>query len=90
MKTGGTQVSVPKATNTSRFKAGDYLKCTSSTSCGYTVGKVYQVFESDSGYKCLMADDGLEDPLSLLLSTFVKVDKETCDNTQRSHLTVVS
>lgn len=65
MKTGGTQV---------KYKAGDVLVCVKSHSCGYTEGNRYEVYENRNGWKCLMADDGFSDPLSLLVSEFKKYE----------------
>ena len=60
-----------------KFKSGDKIICTSSTSCAYTVGKVYEVYLNNNEWKCLKGDDGLEDLLSLTLSTFRKFDPKT-------------
>ena len=53
-----------------KFRAGNKIICTSSTSCAYTVGKVYEVYLNDHKWKCVKGDDGLEGLLSLTLSTF--------------------
>lgn len=74
MKTGGTQVEVPKKRHTNLMKVGDIMECTYSASCGYTVGGRYEVVEDDSGFACLVADDGLYDYPSLLVSKFKKVE----------------
>lgn len=70
MKTGGTQVAIPKASNKTGFKPGDIVICTMATSPGYTEGKHYEVYLNDQGWKCLKADDGYEDILSMMVSTF--------------------
>lgn len=70
MKTGGTQVPLPKNNNRQKVKVGDILECTSSASCAYTIGKIYEVYSNENGFKCLKGDDGIEDIHSMLLSTF--------------------
>ena len=44
MKTGGTQVPVPKAANKTKFNEGDLLVCIKSASPAYTEGGTYQVY----------------------------------------------
>lgn len=58
-----------------RAKPGDILECVKSNSVGYTEGKTYEVYLNDKGQKCLLADDGLEDLLSLLVSEFKRVEE---------------
>lgn len=74
MKTGGTQVPLPKNNNHQKVHVGDTLECTSSASCAYTSRKRYKVYKNEDGYKCLRGDDGLEDIYSMLLSTFKVVE----------------
>lgn len=70
MKTGGTQVKTPKTSNNTRFNAGDTVVCIKSHSCAYTEGKPYLVYLNDKGWKCIKGDDGLEDIVSMLVSSF--------------------
>lgn len=57
-------------TATTKKKDGDVLICVKSASPGYTEGKEYTVFTNKHGFTCLMADDGLEDIISMLVSSF--------------------
>lgn len=82
-KTGGTQVKLPTPSNTSTFNAGNVVVCTKSQSCGYKEGKKYTVYLNDKGWKCLKGDDGYEDIISLMLSSFSK-------GTEGKHLEVVT
>ena len=72
MKTGGTQVPVPKASNTTKFEAGDLLECTKGMSPAYKTGETYEVYLNDKGWKCLKGGDGLEDIISMMVSSFKK------------------
>ena len=64
--------------NRNSFKAGDVLVCTNSQSCGYTLGSKYVVYQNSKGWKCLKADDGYEDIVSMMVSSFtVVVDTNT-------------
>lgn len=73
MKTVGTNVPVKKPTNTVRFKEGDTIVCIKSNSVAYTENKTYEVYKNDKGWTCILGDDGLEDPVSMLVSSFRKV-----------------
>ena len=75
MKTGGTQVPVPKASNTTKFNGGDLLVCIKSASHAYTEGKAYKVYLNDKGLKCLEGNDGLEDIMSMMVSVFRKTSE---------------
>lgn len=56
------------------FEVGDELMCISSASCAYTKGKTYEVYANHQGKKCLMGDDGLEDPIKSLVSVFKRLE----------------
>ena len=71
-KKGGTQAPIPKASNKVDFGVGDTVVCTKSQSCAYTEGKSYQVYANDKGWKCIKGDDGLEDIVSMMVSSFKK------------------
>ena len=73
MKSGGTQVEIKKPTNDRKYNAGDVLECTHAASCGYRAGDQYTVYLNGNGWKCLRGKDGLEDIISMLISTFKKV-----------------
>lgn len=75
MKTGGTKVDLPKASNKSGFKEGDELVCTKSQSCAYTEGGTYVVYKNDKGWLCLQGNDCLEDILSMMVSSFKVLEK---------------
>jgi hypothetical protein len=72
MKTGGTQVPIKKPNNRTKFKPGDSVVCIKSASCAYTEGRVYKVYKNDKGWTCITGDDGLEDIMSMLVSSFKK------------------
>ena len=73
MKTGGTQVPIKKPSNNTKFKEGDVVVCIKSASVAYTEGKTYEVYKNDKGYLCMTGDDGLEDIVSMMVSSFKKV-----------------
>lgn len=72
VKSGGTKVPLPKPSNGGVFNVGDTLVCTKSASCGYKEGNTYTVYANDKGWKCLKADDGFEDIMSFMVSSFRK------------------
>lgn len=74
LKNGGTNVKPPKPSNSTAYKAGDKLVCIKSHSPAYTEGRSYTVYQNDEGWRCLMGDDGLEDIISMLVSSFKKTD----------------
>lgn len=55
------------------FEAGDTIRCIKAESCAYTEGGTYDVYLNDWGFKCIKGDDGLEDLLSMVVSSFKKV-----------------
>ena len=57
------------------FEEGDTIICTKSASCGYTEGGTYEVYLNDKGWKCIRGDDGFEDLLSMIVSSFKRVDQ---------------
>lgn len=66
--------------NYSKYKVGDVLTCTHSTSPAYKLDTNYEVCMGDFGgnsVKGLMGDDNLFDPFSMLVSTFTKADATT-------------
>lgn len=54
------------------FREGDIVVCTKSESVAYTKGKPYEVYRNNDDRLCLMGDDGLEDLVALLVSSFEK------------------
>lgn len=56
------------------FKVGNTIICIKPESNFYTKGKEYKVYKNTQGYKCIKGDDGLEDLLSLVISSFKKKD----------------
>lgn len=72
-KSGGTKVPLQKASNKVAFEVGDTVICTHSGSCAYTVGSQYEVYLNDKGWKCINGNDGLEDIVSMMVSSFRKV-----------------
>lgn len=54
------------------FEEDKPVICTKSESVGYTKGKTYIPYKNDKGWLCLKGDDGFEDPVSLLVSSFKK------------------
>lgn len=73
-KTGGTTVETPKASNSTSFKAGDTVVCIKSESVAYTEGKTYEVYINEQGWKCIRGEDGLEDIVSMMVSSFKKIN----------------
>ena len=65
-----------------KFKAGDELVCTNSASFAYTKGGFYDVYVNEKGFKCLLGNDGLEDLLSMVVSTFRKKEEEDLEVVQ--------
>lgn len=55
------------------FQSGDLVVCTISTSPGYKEGKTYKVYTNPKGQLCLIGEDGYEDLISMLVSSFRKV-----------------
>jgi len=51
--------------------------CTHATSPAYTVGRQYTPYKNANGHTCLRGDDGLEDLVTLLVSTFMAVGGQT-------------
>jgi len=70
MKTGGTKVPLSKPSNNTKFEDGDTLICVKSASPAYKSGKEYQVYKNDKGWKCMKGEDGLEDIMSMMVSSF--------------------
>lgn len=54
------------------FAENEPVVCIHSKSVGYTVGQTYIPYKNAVGWLCLKGDDGFEDPVSLLLSSFKK------------------
>ena len=59
-----------------KAKLGDKFLCTSSASVGYKTGKVYPVVNNADNRLCFFSDDGFHDLLSMLVSSFVKVEED--------------
>lgn len=55
---------------TTKFKEGDLLVCIKSMSPAYTEGHTYKVYLNDKGYLCLEGNDGLDDIMSMMVSSF--------------------
>ena len=65
--------------NRNRWKVGDVVRCIKSESVGYTKGSLYLVTEHPTlKVLALKSDDGLYDPLTLLLSQFKPEEKDQC------------
>ena len=63
--------------NYGKVKVGTLMECVHSESVAYTKGQTYTVVEAEFGQnkaKGLMANDGLFDPFSLILSSFKVAD----------------
>lgn len=56
-------------------KVGDTYRCVSSKSHAYSTGKAYKVSKNIKGQLVLTGNDGLTDPLNMLVSAFQKADK---------------
>lgn len=59
-----------------KFEPGDEIVCTLSSSCAYTQGNTYKVYLNEKEWKCIKGDDGLEDILSMVISSFRKQTHE--------------
>jgi hypothetical protein len=53
-----------------RMKAGDIYICTYAASPWYEVGKEYPIIKNDKEELCVMAKDGLLDPVHMATSKF--------------------
>lgn len=61
-----------------KFKCtpGEKYECINATSPGYKVGELYECYQNDKGYKCLMGRDGYEDLCTMLVSAFRMYDAD--------------
>ena len=57
-------------------KEGVVVICTVAASPFYTKGKLYKIQKNEKGELCLLANDSLYDPITLLQSSFILHNKK--------------